>query len=364
MSQNDKAKGRLLVVSGYSGVGKGTVIKALMEQHPEYVFSVSATTRAARPGEVDGREYFFLTQETFKEWLAEGRFLEHTTYLDRSYGTPRDYVESRQNEGCHVILDIEVEGALNVKKACPEAILIYIIPPGAGELIGRLTGRGTETEEQVIGRLNKAIEETAVIPSYDHVVVNREVQETADEINALVTNDVPEIVSRDMPALADALAPAIDHAVSRVVRKRVAQWKDGAFDTLEDMSNVIRHDCDGDNLSELLNESEGYNKAISQWLEDVVGRDIALRLKDVCERYGMQDIRLEQLNMLTTWSSRWIISKRLNDNMLYTRQNVQRILQSCAIRLCRKTNTQLMNAVNFCRMRWSSSRRTSKRKNR
>ena len=118
------------------------------------------------------------------------------------------------------------------------------------------------------------------------------------EINALVTNDVPEIVSRDMPALADALAPAIDHAVSRVVRKRVAQWKDGAFDTLEDMSNVIRHDCDGDNLSELLNESEGYNKAISQWLEDVVGRDIALRLKDVCERYGMQDIRLEQLNML------------------------------------------------------------------
>ena len=197
MSQNDKAKGRLLVVSGYSGVGKGTVIKALMKQHPEYVFSVSATTRAARPGEVDGREYFFVTQETFAEWLADGRFLEHTTYLDRSYGTPRDYVESRQDEGCHVILDIEVEGALNVKKACPEAILIYIIPPGAGELIERLTGRGTETEEQVIGRLNKAIEETAVIPSYDHVVVNREVQETADEIDALVTGSAPPRLTKE-----------------------------------------------------------------------------------------------------------------------------------------------------------------------
>ena len=197
MSQNGKTKGRLLVVSGYSGVGKGTVIRTLMEQHPEYVFSVSATTRASRPGEVDGREYFFLTQETFDEWLAEGRFLEHTTYLDRSYGTPRDYVESRQEEGRHVILDIEVEGALNVKKACPEAILIYIIPPGAEELIERLTGRGTETEEQILGRLNKAVQETAVIPHYDYVVVNRKVQETADEINALVTGAAPPRLTKE-----------------------------------------------------------------------------------------------------------------------------------------------------------------------
>ncbi len=216
MSQNAKAKGKLLVVSGYSGVGKGTVIRELMKQHPEYVFSVSATTRAARPGEVDGREYFFVTQETFKEWLAEGRFLEHTTYLDRSYGTPRDYVESRQNEGCHVILDIEVEGALNVKKACPEAILIYIIPPGAEELIERLTGRGTETEEQVIGRLNKAVQETAVIPSYDHVVVNREVQETADEINALVTGSAPPQLTREEGL---ALARSIRDGIAAYLKK-------------------------------------------------------------------------------------------------------------------------------------------------
>ena len=197
MSQNNKAKGRLLVVSGYSGVGKGTVIGLLMKQHPEYVFSVSATTRAARPGEVDGREYFFLTRETFEEWLAEDRFLEHTTYLDRSYGTPRDYVEMKRNEGNHVILDIEVEGALNVKRACPDAVLVYIIPPSAQLLVERLTGRGTETEEQVRGRLNKAIEETAVIPSYDHVVVNREVQDTADEINALVTGAAPPHLTKE-----------------------------------------------------------------------------------------------------------------------------------------------------------------------
>ena len=206
MTEKKKAKGRLLVVSGYSGVGKGTVIATLMKQHPEYVFSVSATTRAARPGEVNGREYFFLTHETFKEWLAEGRFLEHTTYLDRSYGTPRDYVESKREEGCHVILDIEVEGALNVKKACPDAMLVYIIPPSAKLLVERLTGRGTETEEQIRGRLSRAIEETAVIPQYDHVIVNREVQDTADEINAVVTGAaMPYLTKEEGVALARSI---------------------------------------------------------------------------------------------------------------------------------------------------------------
>ena len=193
----------LLVISGYSGVGKGTVIGKLMQEHPEYVFSVSATTRAARPGEVDGREYFFLTRETFDEWLAEDRFLEHTTYLDRSYGTPRDYVESKRNEGCHVILDIEVEGALNVKKACPDAKLIYIIPPSAEKLIERLTGRGTETEEQIRGRLHKAIEETDIIPNYDYVIVNHEVEDTAEEINSLAAGtDDPRLTREEGIALA------------------------------------------------------------------------------------------------------------------------------------------------------------------
>lgn len=196
MTDNSKMRGELLVVSGYSGVGKGTVIAELMKQHPEYVFSVSATTRAARPGEVDGREYFFLTKEIFDKWLEEGRFLEHTSYLDRCYGTPRDYVEKKRAEGCHVILDIEVEGALNVKRACPEAKLLYLIPPTAGTLIDRLTGRGTETEEQIRRRLSRAVQETAVIPNYDYVVVNDEVQKTAEEIHALVTETSGPRISR------------------------------------------------------------------------------------------------------------------------------------------------------------------------
>ena len=216
MSSENRKKGVLLVVSGYSGVGKGTVISTLMKQHPEYVFSVSATTRAARPGEVDGREYFFLTRETFSEWLAEGRFLEHTTYLDRSYGTPRDYVEMRREEGHHVILDIEVEGALNVKKACPDAILVYIIPPSAEDLVKRLTGRGTETAEQVRGRLNKAVEETAVIPEYDHVIVNREVQNTADEIDALVNGTGAPLLSK---AEGIALASSIREDLTAYLKK-------------------------------------------------------------------------------------------------------------------------------------------------
>ena len=206
MAQNNKTKGVLLVVSGYSGVGKGTVIGTLMKQHPEYVFSVSATTRAARPGEVDGREYFFLSRETFVKWIDEGRFLEHTVYLDRYYGTPREYVEKKREEGCHVILDIEVEGALNVKRACPDAILVYIIPPSAKLLVERLTGRGTETAEQIRGRLTKAVQETDVIPKYDHVIVNREVGDTADEIHALATGTAaPELSKEEGVALARSI---------------------------------------------------------------------------------------------------------------------------------------------------------------
>ncbi len=178
-------KGALLVVSGFSGVGKGTVIAKLMKDHPEYSFSVSATTRSPRPGELDGREYFFIDRETFDQYVKEDRFLEHTEYLDRCYGTLRSYVEDQRNQSHSIILDIEVEGALNVKRACPDAKLIYIIPPSAEELMKRLTGRGTESQEQIRGRVMRAVEETDVIPQYDYVVVNDEVDTTAEEIHRL-----------------------------------------------------------------------------------------------------------------------------------------------------------------------------------
>lgn len=185
-TRKSRKKGELVVISGYSGVGKGTVIKRLMEQHPEYTFSVSATTRAPRPGETDGREYFFISRETFDKWLGEDRFLEHTQYLDKCYGTLRDYVEQKRNEGMSIILDIEVEGALNVKRACPDAKLIYIIPPSAEDLKNRIIGRGTETDELITKRLAKAVDETPVIPNYHFVVVNDDVQASADEIHGLV----------------------------------------------------------------------------------------------------------------------------------------------------------------------------------
>lgn len=179
-------KGELVVISGYSGVGKGTVIRRLMEEHPEYTFSVSATTRAPRPGEVDGREYFFLKPEEFEAWKAEDRFLETAGYLDKSYGTPRDYVEKKREEGYHVILDIEVQGALQVKKNCADAKLIYILPPSAEELKSRLCGRGTETAQQIRGRMQKAVDETPVIPEYHYAVINDDVDRTAQELHSLI----------------------------------------------------------------------------------------------------------------------------------------------------------------------------------
>ena len=153
MARRRKAKGKLLVVSGFSGVGKGTVIKKLMSEHPEYAFSVSATTRAPRPGEVDGRDYFFIDTETFDKWVEEDRFLEYARFFGRAYGTLKDHVDQLRNEGKNVILDIEVEGAMNVCRLCPDAVSVYIIPPDAKELVRRITGRGTDSEEQITNRM-------------------------------------------------------------------------------------------------------------------------------------------------------------------------------------------------------------------
>ena len=187
MSQNDKAKGRLLVVSGYSGVGKGTVIKALMEQHPEYVFSVSATTRAARPGEVDGREYFFIDRERFVEMIENDELLEHAMYVGNAYGTPRKFVEDKLAEGMNVLLDIEVQGARQVAERMPEAIRIFVVPPTLEELRRRLEGRGTETAASIEGRLERARQEYGEATFYDYIIVNDLVEVAAQELAAIIT---------------------------------------------------------------------------------------------------------------------------------------------------------------------------------
>ena len=197
MARRKKKRGRLLVVSGFSGVGKGTVIKELMAKHPEYAFSVSATTRAPRPGEVDGKDYFFVDAETFDKWVEEDRFLEFARFFGRSYGTLKDHVDQLRDAGRTVILDIEVEGAMNVVRLCPDAVSVYIIPPDAKELVRRITGRGTETQEQITNRMIKAVKEADIVERYGHVVVNDDVAATAAEIHALTQGKGTERVARE-----------------------------------------------------------------------------------------------------------------------------------------------------------------------
>ena len=173
-----KRQGMLAVVSGFSGAGKGTVMKALLEKYENYALSISATTRAPRPGEQDGREYFFMTDEQFEELIQNDRLIEHARYVNHYYGTPRSYVESKMAEGKDVILEIEIQGALNVKKQYPDAILIFVVPPTAAELKRRLVSRGTETEEVIVSRLKRALEESKEMEAYDYILVNDTVDQT------------------------------------------------------------------------------------------------------------------------------------------------------------------------------------------
>ena len=150
------SKGVLAVVSGFSGAGKGTVMKKLLESFDDYALSVSVTTRKPRPGEVDGKDYFFRTKEEVEEMIAQDQLLEYARYVDNYYGTPRSYVEEKLSEGKNVILEIEIQGAMKIKEKIPEAVLIFVTPPSVDELRRRLEGRGTETQEVIESRLSRA----------------------------------------------------------------------------------------------------------------------------------------------------------------------------------------------------------------
>ena len=166
-------KGVLFVISGPSGVGKGTVNKRLFEEFGNAVaFSVSATTRGPREGEVDGREYFFISRQEFEKRVANNEFLEHAEYAGNCYGTPRDYVLSLLQRGVSVILEIDVQGAMQVKRRMPESVSVFILPPSFEELEHRLRGRGTETPEKIEKRLAVAKAEMARAPEYDYQIVN------------------------------------------------------------------------------------------------------------------------------------------------------------------------------------------------
>ena len=179
-------KGLLLVVSGPSGVGKGTICKEYLGKYDDCALSVSATTRAPRDGEVDGVSYFFLSHEEFRKKIAEGGFLEHAVFCDNYYGTPKDDVMKKLDEGKNVILEIEVQGALQVRSHYPEAVFVFVIPPSMEELENRLRGRGTETDDVIAKRLERAKAEFKYIDKYNYTLTNDTVENAVDVLHSII----------------------------------------------------------------------------------------------------------------------------------------------------------------------------------
>lgn len=180
-------KGILAVVSGFSGAGKGTLMKELLSEYSDqYALSISATTRAPREGEVDGREYFFKTKEQFLQMIEADELIEHACYVDNYYGTPKSYVLEQLKAGKNVILEIEIQGALAVKEKFPETLLLFVTPPSAAELEHRLRGRGTETEEVIRNRLKRAVEEAKHMDCYDYILVNDDLNTCVKEMHELI----------------------------------------------------------------------------------------------------------------------------------------------------------------------------------
>ena len=180
-------KGILAVVSGFSGAGKGTLMKALLSGYADqYALSISATTRGPREGEVDGREYFFKTKEQFEQMIAEDALIEHACYVGNYYGTPKSYVMEQLEAGKNVILEIEIQGALAVKEKFPDTLLLFVTPPSAAELEHRLRGRGTETEEVIKNRLKRAVEEAEYMDRYAYILVNDDLETCVKEMHELI----------------------------------------------------------------------------------------------------------------------------------------------------------------------------------
>ena len=182
--------GILTVVSGFSGAGKGTIMKRLLEKYPDhYALSISATTRAPRQGEVDGREYFFRTVDRFEKMIENDELLEYARYVNNYYGTPKAYVQEQLANGKDVILEIEIQGALKIKEKYPDTVLLFVTPPSFGELERRLVGRGTESPEVVRERLCRAGEECEGIEAYDYLIVNDELEACVEQVHSILRDE-------------------------------------------------------------------------------------------------------------------------------------------------------------------------------
>ena len=179
-------KGILLILSGFAGSGKGTIVKELLDKYDNYALSVSATTRSPRPGEKDGREYFFKTVEEFEDMIKAEELLEYARYVDNYYGTPAEYVEKMLKDGKDVILEIEQQGALQIKEKRPDALLLFVMPPSVDEVYNRLKGRGTENEETIMKRMRQGAKEAEVIGKYDFLIINDDLDECVKNVHDTV----------------------------------------------------------------------------------------------------------------------------------------------------------------------------------
>ena len=201
-------KGILVVLSGFSGSGKGTLVKRLLEEYDNYALSISMTTRMPRPGEEHGKSYFFVTKEEFQSTIERNGLLEYAQYCDNFYGTPKAYVEEQLANGKDVILEIEVQGALQIKEKFPETLLLFVTPPSAQVLKDRLAGRGTETEEVINKRMRRAAEESESMSLYDNIIVNDDLEECVKFTHNVIrsAHSTPDRVSKLIANLKEELS--------------------------------------------------------------------------------------------------------------------------------------------------------------
>ena len=197
MEEKMKERGILVIFSGFSGAGKGTVIKGVTEKYDNYALSISATTRQPRQGEENGREYYFKTVDEFEQMIKEDKLIEYAKYVDNYYGTPREYVENKLSEGYDVVLEIELQGAMKVKEKMKDAVLIFLTPPSAEELKRRLTGRGTENEDVINLRLDRASTEAQYMDKYDYILVNDQLDKCIEDFHEIVQTEHKK-VNRNM----------------------------------------------------------------------------------------------------------------------------------------------------------------------
>lgn len=182
-------KGILTVISGFSGAGKGTLVNKMLEKYDNYALSVSATSRAPRVGEIDGKHYFFKTREEFEDLISQDGFIEYASYVGNYYGTPKEFVLEQMELGKDVILEIEIQGALNIKKQFPDALLLFVTPPNAQELKNRLVNRGTEDIETINKRLARAYEESEGMENYDYLIINDDLEKCVINTHQIIQNE-------------------------------------------------------------------------------------------------------------------------------------------------------------------------------